>query len=220
MGYPAGNRPAASPSDGTGAGSAVPLPAGGADLAGDGGLQPKGGRGSPFLVPGGEGAAHGGGHGLRPSGRAAQHRGTHPGGGPLRHLSPHGRIFPGRLPPPGGGIGHGHGEKRGLRGRRPGGAGSRSCRFRSHRRRYNRSLLPRRCHVGAYLPDDRPQRHRRGRILLLLEFLLPAAASIGLAVAAARSGPCRFFISLCLKSCVLFWSISDSRACLPCGCPD
>ena len=45
---------------------------------------------------------------------------------------------------------------------------------------------PRRCHVGAYLPDDRPQRHRRGRILLLLEFLLPAAASIGLAVAAGQ----------------------------------
>ena len=155
MGYPAGNRPAASPSDGTGAGSAVPLPAGGADLAGDGGLQPKGGRGSPFLVPGGEGAAHGGGHGLRPSGRAAQHRGTHPGGGPLRHLSPHGRIFPGRLPPPGGGIGHGHGEKRGLRGRRPGGAGSRSRRFRSHRRRYNRPLLPPALSCGC-IPARRP----------------------------------------------------------------
>ena len=32
--------------------------------------------------------------------------------------------------------------------------------------------------MGGYLPDDRPQRHRRGRILLPLEFLLPAAASI------------------------------------------
>ena len=40
---------------------------------------------------------------------------------------------------------------------------------------------PRECHVGAWLPDDREKRRRRGRVLLITEALLPAAVSIALA---------------------------------------